>query len=266
MKAALDWRSRVVLARNAAVFFRTWHIGLAPPSLEPVVMLLAFGLGLGSSVGVIAWRGQEVSYLSYLAPGLLAAITFTTPFFHALYAAFVRMRYQRTWDGLLTTQVELVHVVWGEILWAGTLAAVFAAIVCAVLGLLFALGLLALNAALLPLMPAIAFIAGCGFAALGLLFTSLIPTIDHMNLPAFLVGFPIAFLSDTYFPVPTGHPAVATLVALNPVHHLAETYRALLLGGPLGHNPVGLAIGVLVLLALCVPWAHRRLRQRVLGE
>ena len=46
------------------------------------------------------------------------------------------MHYQKTWDAQLTTQVELEHVVCGEILWAALLGTLFAAIVGSVAVLL----------------------------------------------------------------------------------------------------------------------------------
>jgi len=41
-----------------------------------------------------------------------------TAIFQSLFGAFIRMRYQRTWEGQLTTQIDLRHVVWREVLWA----------------------------------------------------------------------------------------------------------------------------------------------------
>lgn len=264
--AFVDWRSWAVLRRNARVYFRGWYTGLLPPAVEPVLMLMAFGVGLGGYVGAVQWRGAERSYADFLAPGIIAYTSFVTPFFHALWAAFVRMRYQKTWDGLLTSQVELEHVFAGEVLWAGFLGGVFAAIVSTVLAGCHAAGLVHLQWWWLPLLPPISFLAGCAFAALGLLFTALMPTIDHINLPGFLIGMPVAFISDTYFPVRAEHPALAAVVAANPVHHLAEAYRAVLLGEDPTTNLLGLAITAGLLLAISAPIALRLMRRRVLGE
>ena len=108
-----------------------------------------------------------------MAPGLLAYATFMTAIFQSLFAAFIRMRYQRTWEGQLTTQVELPHVVWGEVLWAGLLATMYVVIVSAVLAGFHAAGLLAHpDRRCCPRCCPIAFVAGCGFAALGLCFTA----------------------------------------------------------------------------------------------
>jgi lipooligosaccharide transport system permease protein len=264
--AAVDWRSWAVVRRNARIYFRTWWIGLLPPALEPIVYLLAFGFGLGGYVGVITWRGEQLPYVAYIAAGLVAYTGFTTPYFQGLYAAYVRMHYQKTWDSLLTTQIELEHVLWGEILWAGLLGALFAAIVTGVLLVCHALGLVPLMWGGAALIPPLAFVAGCAFAALGLLFTAIVPSIDHMNLPAFLVGIPVAVISDTYFPVTSHNPVVNLLVACNPVHHLAETVRSLLVLGTPGPNLLGLLVSVLALLAIAAPLALRLLRRRVLGE
>ena len=165
-----------------------------------------------------------------------------TAVFQALFAAFIRMRYQRTWEGQLTTQVELRHVVWGEVLWAALLATIYVLIVALRAGAASPLaGLVDLR----PRLAArwccpIAFVAGCGFAAFGLCFTALVPTIDHMNLPVFLVVIPMGLLSGTYFPIT--HPVLATLSAANPLYHLAQTYRGLLLGGPVAGHLAGLAL------------------------
>ncbi|HMQ12766.1 MAG TPA: ABC transporter permease, partial [Candidatus Competibacter phosphatis] len=119
-RAAFQWQSRAVLGRHLTVYRRNWHTAALPPLLEPIILLLAFGVGLGGFIPEFAWRGRSVSYLAYLAPGMLAYTAFMTAFFQALFAAYIRMHYQKTWEGQLVTQLRLEHVVWGEVLWAAT--------------------------------------------------------------------------------------------------------------------------------------------------
>jgi lipooligosaccharide transport system permease protein len=264
LTAALEWQSRAVVLRHLRVHLHNWHTAFLPPVFEPVTMLLAFGLGLGGYVANLPWQGRPVDYLTYVAPGLLAYAAFMTAVFQALFAAFIRMRYQRTWEGQLTTQIELRHVVWGEVLWAALLATIYVAIVACVLTLFALAGLVDLSLAALPLALPIAFLAGCGFAAFGLCFTALVPTIDHMNLPVFLVVIPLGMLSGTYFPIT--HPRLATLSAANPLYHLAQSYRGLLLGGPVGVHLASLALLSLLAVVVLVPLDLRLLRRRVLGD
>jgi len=262
--AALEWQSRAVVVRHLRVHLHNWHTAFLPPVFEPVAMLLAFGLGLGGYVANLDWQGRPVTYPTYVAPGLLAYAAFMTAVFQALFAAFIRMRYQRTWEGQLTTQIELRHVVWGEVLWAALLATIYVMIVGVVLTVFALVGLVELDLAWLPVALPVAFVGGCGFAAFGLCFTALVPTIDHMNLPVFLVVIPMGLLSGTYFPII--HPTLATLSLANPLYHLAQTYRGLLLGGPVGGHLTTLVLLSLLMVVVLVPLDLRLLRRRVLGD
>ncbi len=264
--AACDWRTHEVLWRQARIYLRNWYTGFLPPACEPVLYLLVFGLGVGGIIGAITWRGEHLPYLAYIAPGLIAFSAFSAPFFQGMYGTFVRMHYQKTWEGQLGTQVELVHVITGEMLWCACMGATYAAIVSLVLGLFCALGILHLHWWLLPCCLPIALVLGCAMSLVGLLFTSFIPTIDHMNLPTFLIGFPVGFISDTYFPVVTHHAWLAALVALNPVHHCAEAMRALLVSGTVDDHAIWLVVECLIIVAVLFPIVVRLFRRRVLGE
>lgn len=264
--AAVHWQSRAVLGRHLAVYLRNWHTAALPPIFEPIILLLAFGVGLGAFIPEIAWRGTAVPYLAYLAPGMLAYTAFMTAFFQALFAAYIRMHYQKTWEGQLTTQIRLEHVVWGEVLWAATLGTAYSIIVLAVLAGFSIAGWLELHweisLSALPLL----FLAALGFATLGLLFTAIVPSIDHMSIPFFLVIMPLGFASSTYFPMDGDTPLAWAWLTLNPLHHLAEGVRFLLVKGELSYHLL-LATGLLLSMVLVlVPVDFRLLRRRVLGE
>ena len=261
----LDWRTRAVFARNAQVYLRNWRTAFLPPALEPVMSLLAFGLGLGSYVGAMQWQGLQVDYVTYMAPGLVAQTVFATPFFEALYSSYVRMFYQKTWDGILATQIELRHIVWGEITWASARGVMNALVVCAVLAAANALGALHIHAAWLPLLPLIGFVVGWSFAAFGLCFTALVPSIDHMNFPVFLVGVPLGLISNTYFPLDVRHPALAAVMQANPIYHLAEAYRGLLLGNAPDLHVIWLGVTSAVWLLIFATAAQTLIRRRVLS-
>jgi lipooligosaccharide transport system permease protein len=176
------------------------------------------------------------------------------------------MHYQKTWEGQLTTQVDLPHVVAGEMLWAGVQGTLYAAIVATVIAGFAACGFLHIVWWTLPLVLPLAFILGCAMALVGLLFTAIMPSIDHMNLPTFLVGFPVSVLSDTYFPVDTGIPWVQAILALNPVRHCSEAMRTLLLEGRLGGDAADLCGISVLLILLLFPLVTRLMQRRVLGE
>jgi len=262
---AFAWQSHAVLARHVRVHLRNWYTATLPPVCEPLIMLLAFGVGLGRQMGTLTWDGSSLDYMHYLAPGILAYTAFMSSFFQSLFGAYVRMHFQKSWEGQLTTQVRLEHVVWGEALWAATLATAYAMIVCLVLGGFGLAGKLELHWALLPAAVPLIFLAALSFSAIGLYFTAIIPSIDHMGLPFFLVIMPIGFASSTYFPLPAV-PWLTALAQANPLHHLAEGMRGLLLHGEFTWH-LGAAAGLCVLLLLALmPIDMRLLRKRVFGD
>src|SRR5262245_45183165 len=264
LTAAIEWQSWAVVGRHARVYLRNWHTNFLPPAGEPVLMLLAFGLGLGGYVTSLDWHGRAVPYMTFVAPGIIAYACFMAAPFQALYSAFIRMHYQKTWEGQLTTQIELRHVVWGEIFWAALLSTSYAAIVSLVLGVCQFLGLIALDFRSVLVLAPVVFLAGCAFAALGLFFTAVVATIDHMNLPVFLLVLPLGIVSGTYFPL--ADQRLAPLRAASPLYHLAETARGLLLGGSVAYHLTALLAMSVLLVLILVPLDLRLLRRRVLGE
>src|SRR5207245_10017497 len=98
----------------------------------------------------IQWNGRSVGYMNFVAPGMLAYATFMTAIFQSLFGAFIRVRDQRTWEGQLTTQIELRRVVWGGSRWVGLLTTGYVALVGLVLASCHALGALPLGGASLP--------------------------------------------------------------------------------------------------------------------
>jgi len=127
-----------------------------------------------------------------------------------------------------------------------------------------AAGLVTLRLGWLPALLPVSFVAACAFGALGLCFTALLPTIDHMNLPVFLLVLPMGLLSSTYFPLE--HPGLVMLNLANPLYHLAQAFRGLLLGGPVAVPLAGVAALSALWLAVLVPLDLRLLRRRVLGD
>lgn len=262
---AFQWQSRAVLLRHLRVHVRNWHTMLVPPIFEPLILLLAFGVGLGRQIEGFVWQGLELDYLRYLAPGMLAYTAFMIAFFQALFGAFVRMHFQKSWEGQLTTMVRLEHVIWGEALWAATYATGYAVVLGLVLCVFGLSGHLDLQWQWLPVVVPLLFLAALAFASVGLFFTAVVPTIDHMSLPFFLVIMPIAFSSSTYFPLPDV-PVLREAVLLNPLHHLSEGLRWLLVASEFTwHLPAAAGLCCLVIF-LFVPLDQKLLRKRIFGE
>jgi lipooligosaccharide transport system permease protein len=108
----LTYRVWTVWRRNFDVFTKTIAVNFVPSLLEPILYLLAFGYGLGGFIPSI--RGQ--SYISFIAPALVAISIMNGSFFECTFASFVRMYFQKTFDAIVATPVSVEEVVAGELL------------------------------------------------------------------------------------------------------------------------------------------------------
>jgi len=207
--------------RNVRVYRKTWRVSFLPPLLEPLLYILAFGYGLSVLVGDVAWRGEAVPYVAFIAPALLCIAMMYNSFFETTYGSFVRMYYQKTFDAMLATPLFLEDIIAGEIVWGATKAVIATAIMQVILTLF---GLIRYPEGLL-ILP-LSFVAGFAFASIGMVFTAVVKHIDLFNLPIFLFVTPMFLFGGTFFPLET-LPAWAQIVAWGlPLTHLVELVRA----------------------------------------
>jgi lipooligosaccharide transport system permease protein len=249
------WR---VWQRNFTVYQKIWKISFIPPLFEPLFYLLAFGIGFGTLVGKLTYQGTQVSYLSFIAPALIAVNIMNNSFFENTYASFVRMYHQKTFDAMLATPLSIDEIITGEILWGATKSVIGTAIMLAVISLF---GLIKYPSGLL-IIP-LAFLGGIAFGALGMYFTGITPTIDMFNLPIFLFVTPMFLFSGTFFPI-ENLPAWAQVVAqFLPLTHLVNLVRSLSFGS---FNPALLWSAAYLLLFFLVffPLALIKMRRRLI--
>ena len=109
-----------VWKRDLIVYQKIWKVNLLTPIFEPLLYLLAFGVGLGGLVGKVTYQQHEVPYIEFITPALLAVNIMYNAFFENTYASFVRMYYQKTFDAMLATPLSLEEVIAGEILWGAS--------------------------------------------------------------------------------------------------------------------------------------------------
>ena len=221
----ISLRFRHIWFRNLITYRRIWRVNFLVPLLEPAFYIAAFGLGFSGLIGTVTYAGRHLDYTHFMAPALVATACMWNAFFETTYTSFVRMYYQKTFDGLLATPVSLEEIIVAEIVWAASKSA---AAVALMLVVLIPIGYADFPGALLCI--PLAFLGGLAFGAIGMFFTGVIPTIDMFNLPIFLFITPMFLFSGTFFPV-SGIPEWARYLTLAfPLYHLVELTRYFCIG------------------------------------
>jgi lipooligosaccharide transport system permease protein len=211
--------------RNLIVYAKIWKVVFIPPLLEPIFYLVAFGVGLSTLVGNMRYGNTDVSYVQFIAPALLAVNIMYNAFFETTYNSFVRMYFQKTYDGMMATPLSLEEVMTGEIVWAATKSVIATAIMQGVISFF---GLIQYPEGLL-ILP-LAFLGGLAFGSVGLLFTGMVKGIEMFNLPVFLFITPMFLFSGTFFPLDNLPLWAQRIAVMLPLTHLVKLVRGLSLG------------------------------------
>jgi lipooligosaccharide transport system permease protein len=205
------------------VYKRTWKGTLISSFLLPLLYLAAMGIGLGSFVdsnGTGALGG--VSYLQYIAPGLLAATALQVAVGESTYPVMSGLKWQKFFYSMIATPLRPADVVYGQLAFiafrVGSTCAVFLVVIAAFGGLQSPLGVLALPVALLVGMAAAAPVAAYA------------TTLENDSGFAMIFRFGVvpAFLfSGAFFPVSQLPNWIEWLAYVSPLWHGVDLCRAL---------------------------------------
>lgn len=228
-----------VVRRNLLVWRRFFASSMIGNLTEPFLYLLGMGYGLGGLITQV----QGMSYIQFIAPGLVISATMYGATFEGTYGTFTRLVPQHTFEGILATPISVLEVVLGEILYASIKAVTGAT---AVLIVVAAFGLVDSPAAMM--LPLLALIAGILFAGLAVLVSGLSPTYDFFNYYFTLAVTPMFLFSGIFFPLDQLPSWVQVVAWFSPLTHATNASRALFAG----RLDAGLGLDVLWLMVVAL--------------
>jgi len=204
--------------RHMRVYTKNIFSNGLPPFLEPLIFLAGVGLGLGK---YITQSMEGLSYLEFLGTGLLVTSAMFTAAFECSFGTFIRLEFEKVYDGMLAAPITVNNLIIGEIIWAGTKGLFFS---FAVLCILTAFRVIALPYSLLA--PLVGFLTGLMFATLSLWITSFVKTINHFNFYFTGLISPMFFFSGVVFPTSNLPGYIQPIVEIMPLTHAVRLARA----------------------------------------
>ena len=231
-----------VLEHNALVYRRTFRGTLFTTFLSPVLFLTAMGLGLGALVdrqGTAQLGG--VSYLAFLAPGLLAASAMQTGAFENTFPVMAKTTWWKTYDAMLATPLRVRDLVLGDLGWSAIRLTISATAFVAVM---MVFGAIAPAGALLALPAAV--LTGMAFACPIFAFSATQKKDNAFSVLFRFVITPLFLFSGTFFPIEQLPDVIEPVAWVTPLYHGVALTRGLALGTL---DPTMGAIHLAVLLA-----------------
>jgi lipooligosaccharide transport system permease protein len=237
---------------------RTWRGSIYSSVLNPVLYLGAMGLGLGTLVdkhGTGSLGG--VSYLAFLAPGLMAASAMQTAVGESMYPVYTAVKWQKTYQAAAASPLRPGDIYRGHVMFTTIRLVMNMAVFLAIM---VAFG--AVRSAWVVACLPVAVLTGLAFAAPLDAFAVTRQNSDQAFNVIFRFGMiPLFLFSGTFFPV-TQLPAwIRPLAYVTPLWHGVALCRSLSLGQPdvlgaLGH--AAYLVAVLLAGLWAGQWTYRR--------
>ncbi|HET9184772.1 MAG TPA: ABC transporter permease [Solirubrobacterales bacterium] len=231
-----------VMSREVANFRTYWRGTTFSSVLEPLVYLLAFGLGLSAT---LVDEVDGIPYIQFVGTGMVATAVIFSSALPSMFGTFVKHRFQNTYEAILAAPVDVEELVTAEMLWIATRSAVYG---CTPLVVTFFWGLDPEPGMLL--VPLFAFVTALGFSGFGVAMAATVAKIDQFNYVTALFVTPLFLVAGTFFPIeglPRGFQVAAQL---NPLHQLVELVR----GGAFGFEAVDLLRFAFLVVFALVAW------------
>jgi lipooligosaccharide transport system permease protein len=215
-------RSIRVWQRNLKVWSKYCWVSLVSNLGEPILYILAIGLGLGKYVGTI----EGVDYIVFLGPAILVSAVMNSASFETTFSSYTRMSVQKTFDAIIVTPVSIQEVIAGEIFWGATKAFLTG---MSMYGVLLVFNVIPNPWTSVALIPVI-ILTGLLFASFGILVTSFARSYDFFAYYFTLILGPMFFFSGTFFPLSQLPPWVAQFAWFMPLTHSVSLSRSIALG------------------------------------
>jgi len=214
-----------VVEHHAFVYRRTWRGTVFSTFLNPILFLAAIGVGLGSFVDSSNPGGVEgVSYMMFLAPGILVATAMNTATFESTYPVMAGIRWLKTYVAMILSPLESRHVATGQLVWVG-LRLTFGAIVF--LGVMIVFGATDVPHAM-AMLP-VAVLTGLAFAAPIQAFSAAQKSDAPFAVLFRFVIMPMFIFSGTFFPISQLPDVLQVVAVLTPLWHAVSLSRGIAL-------------------------------------
>jgi lipooligosaccharide transport system permease protein len=207
--------------RDFVAWRKFWRSSILLNFGEPLTNLLALGVGLGAYVAVM----QGVSFLQFIAPGLLAVTAMNAVTFDAGFETYDKLNSSGVYAAMLTSPLTVPEIVLGEYLWEATRAILYGAVFFVVI---LAFGLVHSWWSLLLPVPLILF--GVLFTAPALYVAAVARTHEQLFYYFSLVITPMFMFSGVFFPVAHLPWIVQDIIYILPLYHGVLLTRAMVLG------------------------------------
>lgn len=242
-----------VFEYRLVAYRRTFRSSIFNSFIGPALFLAAMGVGLGGYVDRSGNDLLDVSYLAFLAPGLLAATAMQTASFESTFPIMGGLVWSRVFHAMYATPIRPADIALGNLAWIG-----FRILLVSTVFVLVTVLFGAAASPLIVLAIPVAVLTGLAFAGPIAAYAATQRTMENFSA-VFRFGItPLFLFSGTFFPIESLPAFLQPVAWLTPLYHGVALSRGLSLGT--ASDPLVLVVHLAVLLAFIVVGAAAAVR------
>jgi lipooligosaccharide transport system permease protein len=204
---------------------RTWRSSIVTSFLIPILYLTSMGVALGSLIDKHSHHVGGVTYVAFLAPGLLAATCMQIATNDTMWPVMGAIKWMRTYQAMLAAPLNVYDVVIGHLAWVATRIAI---VVTIYLSVMAAFGVIYSPWALLALPCGV--LTGMAFGVPMSAFSSVQERDANFSTVYRFIVMPLFLFSGTFFPISQLPRVLQYFAYATPLFHGVALSRDLTLG------------------------------------
>jgi lipooligosaccharide transport system permease protein len=229
-EAAATRRVRTPMWLRAALYWgyqykRTWRSSIVTSFLIPVLYLTSMGVALGSLINHHSHHVGGVTYVAFLAPGLLAGTCMQIGTNDTMWPVMGAIKWMRTYLAMLAAPLSVYDVLLGHLAWV---AARISIVVTIYLGVMAAFGTVYSPWAILALPAGV--LTGMAFGAPMAAYSATQEKDVAFSTIYRFVVIPLFLFSGTFFPIAQLPHLLQWVAYATPLFHGVALCRDLTLG------------------------------------
>jgi ABC-type multidrug transport system permease subunit len=247
----------VILADSLTVFWRDWLDlrarivqVLASGLVAPLIYIVAFGVGLGSSLKATAIGSGDAgeSYLQFILPGMVALSSMTISFAGTTFSICGARLFNKSFEEILILPVHPLSLHIGKML-SGIARGLITSLGVLTIGVLFTQ-----SWGLLHPLALLILVLNCAvFAGVGVIAGLNVPTLESVGVATNFLITPMSFLGATFFDPAQLPGFMQILVYCLPLSYASIGIRAAAFG-PIAQFPWYTLAVLLILAAGLTVW------------
>ena len=227
-----------ILSKEINRFTRIWIQTLVPPAITMTLYFLIFGNLVGSRIGEMG----GVSYMEFIAPGLIMMSVITNSYSNVA-SSFYSAKFQRNLEELMVAPVPQYVLIAGYV-GGGVARGLCVGLIVTLVAMFFVD--ISLHHAGLVVMTV--FLTSVLFSLGGLINAVFAKSFDDISIIPTFVLTPLTYLGGVFYSLSLLPPFWQGVSALNPVVYMINVFRY----GFLGFADISVPLSIAIMIGFCV--------------